>query len=158
VEATGYITMSGPELVFDADFDDPDDWMLPVAYESVVADWSDTSPLMLVLAIPASSLGDAGTDGGGACDGKDGVVVSVPGHPEAKVTYYDPGAIPVPSTTLTATSTSGIATISGLAGGITVEPAATKPGCTVTFKVTVHTGKYPLENGVLARAGAFVGP
>jgi len=76
--------------------------------------------------------------------------------PEALVTHYEAGPIPLPSTTLTATSAAGIAIVSGLQAGTTVEPVAVKPGSAAPFKVTFHTGRYPLDDGALSRAGALL--
>jgi len=150
LSAPGYVTMSGPELLFTEDMEGAD-WLLPEAMLAVVPSWSSDAPTMLVI---VSS--DPTTEASSPCASAEGVVVSIADHPEAVVTYYEAGAIPLPSTSLTATSAAGVAIVSGLQAGTTVEPVAVKVGCNATFKVTFHTGRYPLENGVLSRAGALL--
>lgn len=150
VAAPGYVTMSGPELLLTEDMEGAD-WMLPEAMLAAVPSWSEDAPTMLVIIAT-----DPATDAASPCASADGVVVSIEDHPEAVVTYYEAGPIPLPSPSLTATSAAGVAIVSGLQAGATVEPVAVKPGCTATFKVTFHTGRYPLEAGVLSRAGALL--
>lgn len=150
VAAPGYVTMSGPELLLTEDMEGVD-WMLPEAMLAAVPSWSEDAPTMLVIIAT-----DPATEAASPCASPDGVVVSIEDHPEAVVTYYEAGPIPLPSASLTATSAAGVAIVSGLRAGTTVEPVAIKPGCTATFKVTFHTGRYPLEAGVLSRAGALL--
>ena len=63
----------------------------------------------------------------------DGVAFAVVGHPEAQVTYYTTDSLPSAIDGGTATSSRGLATISGLAPSQFVTVTATKPGCHVAL-------------------------
>jgi len=94
----------------------------------------------------------------GACSSSDGITITVPGHPEAQVTYYSTESLPTPIDGGTATTTRGLASIAGLAANQLVTLAATKPGCTVVFARPPLTGRTPLENGFASLMPAYLSP
>lgn len=157
IERSGYVTMRTGEQIYRGDFQASDP-LLPTVVVGLLPHWAATAPDILVV------VSTEGVDGGegGACTSKSGVTVSVPGHPEAVVTYYQPGVdggLPSPDNTLTATTESGVAEVSGLTGGATIQLAASSTTCpSISFVSYPHTGSYHLENGVLTAAAAFLSP
>jgi hypothetical protein len=119
--------------------------IVPKVFESVVAPTlgPDTTLLALGVMIPGGAT-DAGTD---PCTQPDGVTFAIPGHPEAQIAYFTTDAVPKPDTTMTATTSNGLATVTNLADGVTVTPTATKPGCTLTAAVNGFTGRAVAEKG-----------
>jgi len=82
----------------------------------------------------------------------------VTGYPQAQVTYYSAGAIPMPIAGGTATSTRGLASISGLSPGQFVTVTGAKPGCHVTLQNATLTGRVRVEQGFLSLTLAYVSP
>ena len=155
IDAPGYMPLRVTEYALDAEVH-AEIPLFPVALKGILQDWSDSKPMILVAALTADTIveEDAGSPNAdaGAC-AKNGIVISVPGHPEAAVTYYDDGSVPVPNPSLTSTSASGVATIAGLASSPTpIEISAVKPGCKIDFKFRGQTGRFLLEDGVLTVA------
>jgi hypothetical protein len=144
-----YIPMLAPEEKFDADVSGIKISMLPVIIETFVP---NIDPSMPTIAISLQHNG-----GMGACDQFDGVSFSVPGHPEAMVLYLSNDTIPKIIQNGTATSTRGLALITGLATNQLVTPAAAKPNCQVTFVKDGLTGRVPLESGYVSIAPAYLG-
>ena len=157
-EAVGYLTERTGEQIYRGDFDSGAP-MLPTLLVGLLPHWSATAPDVLVVVFVDSA--DAGADAG-PCQTVSGATVSVVGHPEAVVTYYQTGGdggAPSPDSTLTATTDIGLAEVSGLAGGATVTLQVASSTCpTVSFTSYPHTGRYTLENGVLTGALARLVP
>jgi hypothetical protein len=105
----------------------------------------------------ADAGADAGPDGG-SCSQLDGIVFSVTGYPQAQVTYYSAGAVPMPIAGGTATSSSGFASISGLAPAQFVTVIGVKPGCHVTLQNATLTGRVRVEQGFVSLVPAYVSP
>jgi len=154
--ATNRVSEIAPEQVLDADSTGTKVPMLPTLVETFVsADWSGKN-----IAILAKTL----VDDAGACSAVDKITFSVPGHPEAQVIYLSSAALPLPIPGGTATSTRGIALITGLDAGQFVTLAGTKPGdeagttCQIIFQRGPVTGRVPLENGFVSLMPAYVSP
>ncbi len=104
---------------------------------------SPTVPLLVVDILANGACGPAGT------------VVSVNGHPEAKMhcmmaTWPSDPTEP----TICLASLGPIVFFTGLAGGTTVQLTAS--GCAGTTVVGTQTGNFPLENGVLTVANVTI--
>jgi hypothetical protein len=147
--ADNYIPMLAPEESFDADVSGVKISMLPMIIESFVPSFD---PTKATIAIALQSNG-----GMGACDQFDGVTFSVPGHSEAMVSYLSNDTIPKVIPNGTATSTRGLAIITGLAPNQLVTLAAQKMNCQVIFAKGTLTGRVPLENGYVSIMPAYLG-
>ena len=156
LQATNYISELAPEEVIDADSLGIKVEMLPTFVEVLVGlDGGGKT-----IAILAKKL----IDDGGVCSAVDNITFSVPGHPEAHVIYLSSATIPMPIPGGTATSTRGLAVITGLDAGQFVTLAGTKPipdsgaTCQVLFQQGPVTGRVPLENGFVSLMPAYVSP
>ncbi len=149
--ATNYIPELTPEQVFDADSLVNHLEMLPTVFQVLLPQLTPQSTAILV------SVELAPVDAG-ACSQVDGVSFSVSGHPEATVAYFSAGTVPQPVTGASATTTGGLAAITGLASGLVVSPVGTKNGCTVTFQHGNQTGRVAVANGFASLATAVVSP
>ena len=152
LQANNYIPELAPEEVFDADSTGNRVEMLPTIVEGIVGlDGGGKN-----IAILAKNL----VDDAGACSAVDNITFTVPGHPEARVIYLLSSLFPGG----TATSSRGIAVISGIDAGQFVTLAGTKPGneagttCKVIFQRGPVTGRVPLENGFVSLMPAYVSP
>src|SRR6202023_2424314 len=104
--------------------------MIPTFFEQVLLPGFDlSSHTVIVIAVQKTA-----DDDGGACSAYDGITFTVPGHPEAQVTYFSNDTIPAALPDAGATTARGIAAVTGLASGQLVSLAGTKPGCNVTFQ------------------------
>ena len=146
-EAKNYVNLLTPEQIYEAD-DDTVTVSLPASLFSALIPGYDASK-------PTVFIGGFKDGGHGACDALDGIKYTVTGHPEVTITYYTPAAIPNP-TTDDFTSSSGRASIIGLALGEPVTLVASKPGCEVVFKHGANTGRAPLEANYITFIGAYV--
>jgi hypothetical protein len=153
LEANGFIPELAPELDFDADSTGRKIEMLPTLIEGIILPTFDASASTAIVVASEKLVDDAG-----ACSTLDGISFSVPGHPEAQVTYFAAGTIPTPIAGGTATSTSGLAAITGLDGNQLVTLAATKTGCSILFKHDSLTGRVPLETGYVSLMPAYLSP
>jgi hypothetical protein len=152
LELNAYLKELTPEEVFDADQGGITFDMLPVLFNAVLRpSLTSTSTAVLVLAIATG-------DDAGACSQLDGVAFAVDGHPEAQVTYYSPDSFPSAIDGGTATSSRGLATISGLAPGQFVTVTGTKAGCSVALARGSLTGRARVEAGYLSLMPAYVSP
>lgn len=129
--------------------------LLPKIFRAVVAPefGEDKTLFAMGIVFPAGTvIPDAGPDAGPPADPclrRDGVSYTVPGHPEAKVVYFNTDPVPKPDPAATATSTNGLARIDGVADGVTIEPVAAKAGCTVVAKQGGFTGRATAAKGFL---------
>jgi hypothetical protein len=152
LQKTNYLPELTPEESFDAGQTGISFDMLPTLFGTVLQPpFSASASTILVSA--NSTVADAGS-----CSELDGVVFAVTGHPEAQVAYYAAGAIPTAIDGGTATSSRGLATISGLAPSQLVTVTATKPGCQVALASGASTGRVPVEAGFLSVIVAHVSP
>ncbi len=151
LQGTGFLQELTPEEVFDASSDGNKLEMFTSLLGDVVPGISATTAA-IILSV------DVLVPDAGACSSSDGVTITVPGHPEATVTYYTTDALPTPIDGGTATTTHGLASIAGLAGGQTVTLAASKLGCTVFFARPPLTGRTPLETGYASLMPAYLTP
>jgi hypothetical protein len=149
--ATGYISELTPEQAFDADSTNNTLEMLPTIFQGLVSGFTAQSTAIVIQV-------DATVADAGSCSTLDGVTFSVPGHQEATVTYYSAGTLPSPATGATATTSAGLAVITGLASGLVVSPTATKSGCTVSLAHGSLTGRVALRNGFASLATAALSP
>jgi hypothetical protein len=125
LELNAYLRELTPEEVFDADQSGITFDMLPSLFNAILQPpLTSSSTAILVLAM-------ATADDAGPCSQVDGVGFGVEGHPEAQVTFYSPDAFPVAIDGGSATSSRGLATISGLAPAQFVTVTGTKAGCHV---------------------------
>jgi len=153
LQAPNFINELAPEEIFDADSTGHKIQMLPTLLESIVLPGFDASSQTAIVIAAQKVVDDAGP-----CSAYDGITFTVPGHPEAVVTYFSAATIPAPIPDAGATSTRGLAGITGLAAGQLVTLAATKPGCNVLFQYQTLTGRVPLENGFISLTPAYVTP
>jgi hypothetical protein len=153
LQATGFVNELAPEEIFDADSTGHKIEMLPTIIQSVLLPTYDASASTAIIVAAQKVADDAG-----ACSAYDGVTITVPGHPEAQVTYFSTDTIPVPMPDAGATSTRGLAAITGLAPGQLVTLAGTKPGCNILFQYGTLTGRVPLETGYVSLMAAYVSP
>jgi hypothetical protein len=142
-----------PEELIDADTTGNVVEMLTSGLEPILLPGFDASAQAAIVISAGAVDADAGP-----CSSLDGISFSVPGHPEAQTTYFSTTAIPQPVAGATATTTRGLAAITGLAAGQYVEPAGTKAGCTVAFKHGSLTGRVALENGFISLTPAYLSP
>ncbi len=150
--APNYISELAPEEVFDADSTGNRIEMLPQILGGLVPGYAPDASSIVVAA-------ETTQDDAGACSSLDGITLAVDGHPEAKVTYFSTGSIPLPVPDAGATTTRGFAAITGLTGtGQFVTLTGTKPGCTIVFARGPVTGRVPLENGYVSLMPAYVTP
>ena len=152
LQAQGYIPELAPEEIFDADSTGHDIQMLPQLFEGSSCRASIPAQTAIVIAVEKIA------DDAGACSAFDGITLTCPGHPEAQVTYFSTETIPTAVPDAGATTTRGLAAITGLAAGQLVTLMATKPGCHVLFKYGTLTGRVPLENGFVSLMPAYVSP
>jgi hypothetical protein len=146
-----YMPELTPEEIFDAGESVTFD-MLPELFNAILhPPLTSTSSAVLVLAI-------ATDDDAGPCSLLDGVAFAVEGHPEAQVTYYSPDSFPSAIDGGTATSSRGLATISGLAPAQFVTVTGTKAGCHVALARGSLTGRARVEAGFLSLMPAYVAP
>jgi hypothetical protein len=146
-----YMPELTPEEIFDASESVTFD-MLPELFNAILRPpLTSTSSAVLVLAI-------ATDDDAGPCSQLDGVAFAVEGHPEAQVTYYSPDSFPSAVDGGTATSSRGLATISGLAPAQFVTVTGTKAGCHVALARGSLTGRARVEAGFLSLMPAYVSP
>lgn len=153
LKAQGFIPELAPEEVFDADSTGHKIQMLPTILETLLLPGFDASASTAIVIAAQKTVDDAGP-----CSAYDGITFTVPGHPEAQVTYFTSDTIPAPIPDGGATSTRGLAAITGLAPGPPVTLAATKPGCNVVFQYQTLTGRVPLETGFISLMPAYVTP
>jgi hypothetical protein len=153
LQAADYVSELAPEEIFDADSTGHKIDMIPTLVASVFLPTFDASSEAAIVIAVQKAVDDAG-----ACSAYDGITFTVPGHPEAVVTYFSSGTIPAPIPDGSATSTEGIAAITGLASGQLVTLAGTKPGCNVFLKYQTQTGRVPLETGFVSLMPAYVSP
>jgi hypothetical protein len=151
LQATGYVSELAPEEIFDADSTGNKVEMLSSLLEGVLFPGVDAGSTVILVA--AQKL----QDDAGACSSLDGITFSVPNHPEAQVVYFSAGSIPM-VTDAGATSTRGLAAITGLSGGQLVTLDAGKTGCKVLFVHGALTGRVPLENGFVSLMPAYLSP
>lgn len=151
LQAQGYVSELAPEEIFDADSTGNKIEMLSTFLEGILFPGIDAGSTVIVIAAQKIQ------DDAGACSSLDGISFSVPGHPEANVFYLSSAAIPT-LTDASATSSRGLAAITGLSGGQLVTLAASKPGCTVVFVRGPLTGRVPLENGFASLMPAYLSP
>jgi hypothetical protein len=146
-----YMPELTPEEVFDAGESVTFD-MLPELFNAILhPPLTSTSSAILVLAIATG-------DDAGACSQVDGVAFAVEGHPEAQVTYYTSDSFPSAIDGGTATSSRGLATISGLAPAQYVTVTGSKAGCHVALDRGSLTGRARVEAGFLSLMPAYVSP
>lgn len=153
LQATDLIPELIPELEVDADSTGRRIEMLPTSIESLLFPTFDASASTAIIVAAETIEPDAG-----ACSTLDGISFSVPGHPEAQVTYFSAGLLPTPVTGATATTTRGLAAVTGLSAGQFVTLAATKTGCSILFKHDSLTGRVPLETGFVSLMPAYLSP
>jgi hypothetical protein len=154
--APGYISELAPEEVFDADSTGGKIDMLPTFVEGLLLPGYDASASSAIVVSVQKTVSDAG-----ACSSVDGVAIGVAGHPEAHVTYFSSGTIPMQVPGATATTTSGLAAITGLSagdGGSYVTLTAAKPGCHAEAQHGSQTGRVPLETGFVSLMAVYLGP
>jgi hypothetical protein len=125
--------------------------VVPKLFQGIVApDFTpDKTLLALGVSYPRGTF-DAGVPDGGPtdpCQRSEGVTYTIPDHPEAKVVYFTTDAVPKPDPNATATSTNGVATVTGLPDGLILTPVATKPGCKLTGVQFGFTGRVKLVKG-----------
>jgi len=149
----GYISELVPEELVDADSTGHRIPMIPSFIEGVMFPGFDAGGSAAILVSMTTTTGD-----GGACSAVDGVTITVPGHPEATVTYFSTDTIPAPVPDGGATTTRGLAAVEGLAPGQLVTLAATKAGCQVLFQYDTQTGRTPLETGYVSLMPAYLTP
>lgn len=153
LQANGFIPELAPEEIFDADSTGHNIQMLPSLIESIILPGFDASAETAIV-IAAEKI----QDDAGPCSSLDGITFSVQGHPEANVIYFASGTIPSPIPEGGATTTRGLAAITGLASGQLVKLSATKPGCNVLFQYQTLTGRVPLETGFVSLMPAYLSP
>jgi hypothetical protein len=153
LQAKGYIPELIPEEIFDADSTGHRILMLPQFIEGILLPGYDAGGSTAMIVAMQTTTADAG-----ACSALDGVTLTVPGHPEAVVTYFAEGTIPTPVPDGGATTTRGLAAVTGLAPDQLVTLAATKPGCQVLFQYDTQTGRVPLELGFVSLMPAYLTP
>ena len=153
LQAQNYVSELAPEEIFDADSTGHKIQMIPTTVVGLFLPTYDASSETAIVIAAQKVVDDAGP-----CSAFDGITFSVPGHPEAVVTYFSADTIPLPIPDGGATSTRGIVAITGLAAGPPVTLAATKPGCSVLFKYQTQTGRVPLETGFVSLMPAYVSP
>jgi hypothetical protein len=154
-EADGYLPLRTGEQVLAADFDGGAP-LLPGSMASLLPHWSTDAPT-LVVAVVVPEIVDAGAP----CGSRAGISISVKNHPEAVVTYFSGTLLPKADPALTATGPLGLAEVSALSpttAASQIELEVVAPGCDISFTSYPHTGKFPLENGVLTFAGAYMPP
>jgi hypothetical protein len=151
LQATNYIPELAPEMIFDADSTGTHIEMLPTLLEGIVPGFGPDASAILIAAV--DTIDDAG-----ACSSLDGITFNVPGQSGAKVTYFSADTIPAPIADASATSTRGLAAITGVTGGGFVTLSASKPGCNVVFARGPLTGRLPLENGFASVTPAYLTP
>jgi hypothetical protein len=149
----GYISELAPEELVDADSTGHRIPMIPSFIEGVLFPGFDAGGSAAIIVSLQTTTDDAG-----ACSALDGVTLSVPGHPEANVAYFANGTIPAPVPDAGATTTRGLAGITGLAAGQLVTLAGTKAGCQVLFQYDTQTGRTPLETGYVSLMPAYLTP
>jgi hypothetical protein len=146
-----YMPELTPEEVFDAGESVTFD-MLPSLFNAILRPpLTSTTSAILVLAIATG-------DDAGPCSQVDGVAFAVEGHPEAQVTYYTSDSFPSAIDGGAATSSRGLATISGLAPAQYVTVTGSKAGCHVALDRGSLTGRARVEAGFLSLMPAYVSP
>jgi hypothetical protein len=153
LQAQNYISELAPEEIFDADSTGHKIDMIPTLIASVLLPTFDASSETAIVVAGQKVVDDAGP-----CSTLDGVTYSVPGHPEAVITYFSADTIPQPIPDGGATTTEGIAAITGLATGQLVTLQGTKPGCSVLLKYQTQTGRVPVQTGFVSLMPAYVSP
>lgn len=153
LQATNFIPELAPEEIFDASSTGHKIEMLPTLLEGILLPGFDASSQTAIVVAAQQTVSDAG-----ACSALDGISFTVPNHPEAQVTYFSADTIPAPIPDGGATSTRGLAAVTGLATGQFVTLSGTKPGCNVLFQYQTLTGRVPLENGFVSLTAAYVTP
>jgi hypothetical protein len=151
--ATNYIPELTPEEMLDADNTGPHLEMLPSLLQGLLPGFTAQSTAIVIEVDRPAAEADAGL-----CSQLDGVSFSVPGHPEAVVTYFAAGTLPQALADAGATTSSGLAAITGLATGLLVSPAGAKSGCTVSLEHGSLTGRVLVENGFASLATAVLSP
>jgi hypothetical protein len=151
LQGSGFLSELTPEEILDASSNGNQLVMFTSLLGDLVSGFSAQTATIVLLV-------DVLEHDAGACSSSDGITITVPGHPEAEVTYYSTDSIPSPVDGGTATTTRGLASIAGLAAGQIVSLAATKTGCTVTFARPPLTGRTPLENGFASLMPAYLSP
>jgi hypothetical protein len=152
--APGFAPTLSPQEQFTTDTPGLAIALPPGLLTAIVPSYDRTKTLILI-----DARQDTGTnhDGGASCNDVSGVSFTVDGHPEGQVTYYTTDAVPAPIANGTATSGSGIVTVTGIdVSASPVSITGTKVGCTVSFLKDAATGKIPLENAYISIAGAYL--
>jgi hypothetical protein len=125
--------------------------VVPKLFQSVVAPDFGPDKTLVAFAIqyPPGTFDGGVPDGGPTdpCQRNEGVTFAIPDHPEAKVVYFTTDAVPKPDPSATATSTNGVASITGLPDGIAITPVATKPGCHLSGAFSGFTGRAFTKKG-----------
>ena len=125
--------------------------VVPKLFQGIVApDFTAENTFIAFTASYPTGSFDAGVPDGGPTDPclrGEGITVTIPDHPEAKIVYFTTDAVPKPDPAAKATSTNGIASITGLPDGISISPQATKPGCKITATHDGFTGRAVLHKG-----------
>ena len=158
-DANGKVTLNVPKgKPFVTRFDHPDDvpmlfpeWQLDADFvgEMAVIPTSYQSLILPEFAPDKAMIGFGvftGAADAGPCSTADGVTYAIPGQPQAKIVYFNAEPVPKPDATLTATSTNGIASVT-FPDALTVEPTATKAGCTLVSKHDGFTGRAVMQKG-----------
>jgi hypothetical protein len=149
IDATGYLTALGQELVSNGDQTGTPVEAIPSALAPLgLPNFDATTATISIDAIEVAS------GASGSCASVDGVTFTVMGHPEAQVAYYV-GMQPTPVPT--ATTSAGKAVISHLVPTSAVEfvtIVGSKAGCNLTFAYTrgpaAYTGRTPIAVGMLS--------
>lgn len=133
------VPMLFPEWQLDADFVG-ETAVIPTSYQSLVLPEFAADKAMIGFGV-FTGAADAGP-----CSTADGITYAIPGQPQATITYLNADPVPKPDPALTATSKNGIASVT-FATEVTVEPTATKAGCTLVSKHDGFTGRAVLQKG-----------
>jgi hypothetical protein len=152
LQADNYMPELTPEEIFDASSTGTHVLMLPTLVQGLLL------PDFEAGVSTAIFVAAQGTTDAGPCASFDGITFTVPGHPEAQITYYSNDSIPAPVPDAGATTARGLAIITGLAAGQLVTLAAAKAGCHVALQYSAFTGRAPLEPGFVTLAPAYVTP
>jgi hypothetical protein len=133
-EAPGMISMLTGEWKASMDITANVD-MFPEAFRGLLSEWKTGEAAVLL---------NVFSDGGiGACNAPEGVTIAVKDQPMAVVTYYNEASPPSAIAGATATSKSGVVTLTNVTGPF-IELVGTKTGCKVTTVVGVNTGRIPV--------------
>lgn len=138
-EKDGFFVTLSPEQAWPQDYDKVDLAIRNKATWTSLMPSIDATHAYALVGIAANKTGD--------CVGGNGVSLTVKDHPDAKVFYVD-GEPPKP-TTGTATTTRGLAYVSGLKPGelLATQIVGDRADCSYSLKGSLDTGKSKLEAG-----------